>query len=148
MTKQAVHLSAIEEIKKRLDNLNETLLDTTSSMQNETKSSAGDKHETARAMAQLEQEKLGNQLQVTKALYGALDQLDPNEQHEQIQFGSLVQLDDNWYYFSTGIGKISVDTTSVFCLSIVTPMGKVLVGKKLGDSVIFNGKTLVIRHIN
>ncbi len=140
MTKQEVHTAVVEEIQHRLQRLNQTLSETTISMQNETKSSAGDKHETARAMAQLEQEKLGQQIHVTQTLYGILDQLNPSDTHETIQFGSLVQLDDQWYYFSTGIGKIRVGEETVFCLSIVTPLGKIVSGKKVGDHVEFNGK--------
>ena len=45
-----------EVLKKRGASLQESL-------NSETKSSAGDKHETGRAMVQLEQEKLGQQLQ-------------------------------------------------------------------------------------
>lgn len=148
MTKHEVHHAALQEVEKRLESLNDTLSDTTSSMQNETKSSAGDKHETARAMAQLEQEKLGNQIQVTKALFGALDKINPDEKHTSIQFGSLVQMDEQWYYFSTGLGKILVGEEFVFCLSIVTPIGKLLAGKKAGDHAELSGKKIVINFVS
>ncbi len=65
--KQKLHSALIEEVEKRSANLQDSLNDALDSTANETKSTAGDKHETGRAMAQLEQEKIGSQIaEITK----------------------------------------------------------------------------------
>ncbi len=51
-----------EFIESRLCTIINTILDLRESLDSETKSSAGDKHETGRAMLQLEREKAGSQL--------------------------------------------------------------------------------------
>ena len=49
-------------IDNRLRTIQKTINEIQESLTSETKSSAGDKHETGRAMLQLEREKAGNQL--------------------------------------------------------------------------------------
>ena len=62
MDKEAVHSNVLTELKRRFDQLQHLLNDALEATAGDTKSSAGDKHETSRAMAQLEQEKIGAQL--------------------------------------------------------------------------------------
>ena len=52
----------------RLNTINKTIQELQESLTSETKSSAGDKHETGRAMLQLEREKAGQQLAEIKKL--------------------------------------------------------------------------------
>ena len=49
-------------VNKRLYNIENVISSNQRALQSETKSSAGDKHETGRAMLQLEMEKAGQQL--------------------------------------------------------------------------------------
>jgi len=53
-----------QSLDTRLQNVLAVIEDIKQSLQSETKSSAGDKHETGRAMLQLEREKAGHQLDV------------------------------------------------------------------------------------
>ncbi len=144
LSKQVVYNTLREELELRKNRIEESLADSLNSMTRETKSSAGDKHETGRAMAQLEQEKLSGQLTKATQLTGIITGIDPTEQHNHVQFGSLVQLDKDWYFFSVGIGKILVDDTFIFCLSAATPLGKVLLTKIEGDHISFNGKKMKV----
>ena len=57
---------------------------------NETKSSAGDKFETARAMLQAEQERMGKQLKEAMEQKAAMEQMDISLQTRQAIKGSLV----------------------------------------------------------
>ncbi|NQY06029.1 MAG: 3-oxoacyl-ACP synthase, partial [Flavobacteriaceae bacterium] len=50
-------------LNERLSALQDIIINVQESLQSETKSSAGDKHETGRAMLQLEREKAGKQLE-------------------------------------------------------------------------------------
>jgi len=132
------------EVFKRITTIQLAFDDLNAALTSNTKSSAGDKHETGRAMAQLEQEKLSQQLNASLNLRNALSQIDPSETHEAVQFGSLVETTNGTFFLSVGIGSIGNAGSDFFCISPVTPMGKALMGAKKGDTVQFNNKTIEI----
>ena len=132
------------EVNSRVKALEKALDDSRAEMVSESKSTAGDKHETGRAMAQLEQEKLGRQVLSARELKVAIAQITVHQKHSQIQFGSLVKASNGVFFFSVGIGKLSVENESIFCLTMTSPLGNILKGKSAGDSVQFNGNTISI----
>ena len=121
-----------ERIQLAFDDLNSAITD-------DSKSTAGDKHETGRAMVHLEQEKLSKQLIQNKQLQQALQKIDPNNKSETVKFGSLVTTDKGVYFFSIGLGKITVNGIDIFCLTPITPLGQKLFDCKKGDTIEFNG---------
>ena len=62
--KQQLYKHCQEFVNQKLDTIQKTILSNKEALNSETKSSAGDKHETGRAMLQLEMEKAGQQLKV------------------------------------------------------------------------------------
>lgn len=105
-------------------------------MASDTKSTVGDKHETSRAMAQLEMEKLGHQIMDYQKQSQAILQLKNKiSSPEKIGPGSLIQLSNGWYFLGVGIGNILFEEKSIFCVSIQSPIGKQLFGKKVGDEI-------------
>jgi len=110
------------------------------SKNNETKSSAGDKFETGRAMMQIEEDKIGRQLQQAIESLHVLKNL-PTEQSDSIRYGSLVWTDIRKYLIGVSIGKVHLNEEAYYCISTASPIGKALVGKKKGDQVDFNNKT-------
>jgi hypothetical protein len=60
--KKELYNQCFSFIENRLLTVKKTMAEIQESLLSETKSSAGDKHETGRAMLQLEREKAGNQL--------------------------------------------------------------------------------------
>lgn len=136
-----------QRYKKRITTIQKAFDDINGSLSTATKSSAGDKHETGRAMAQLEQEKLSQQLSSALDLRNALSKIDPSEEHNTVRFGSLVQTSIGTFFISVGLGNIQHEDTSFFCISPVTPMGKLLIDKKIKDSVQFNGRSIEILEL-
>ncbi len=122
----------IELLKKQLEELK-------ASLGSETKSSAGDKHETGRAMLQLEQEKLGKQMQEAEALYKVLQQIPKDNKPENAALGSLVTTNKHRYYIAISAGKHEVGNQVVYCISASTPIGKLLLRKQVGDTFLFKG---------
>ncbi len=135
------------EVNSRVKTLEKALDDSRAEMVSESKSTAGDKHETGRAMAQLEQEKLGRQVLSARELKMAIAQIKANENHTEIQFGSLVKASNGVFFFSVGIGKLIVENDSIFCLTMTSPLGNLLKGKSAGESIHFNGKTISILKV-
>ncbi|PIE87314.1 MAG: 3-oxoacyl-ACP synthase [Bacteroidetes bacterium] len=135
------------EIDERISSLEKALENSRMEMANDTKSTAGDKHETGRAMAQLEQEKLGKQVLAARELKQAVAQIDSSKSHSEIQFGSLVKASNGYFFFSVGIGKLIIENETVFCLTMTSPLGIALRGKKVGDVIEFNGQKISILNV-
>ena len=126
--------------------LNNALQEATDAGNNETKSTAGDKHETGRAMMQLEQEKLGNQLVDLESQKIDFDKIDFSISHTSVTNGSLIETNKGFFLIATAIGKLEVDQTTVFVISKKSPLALVLIGLKNNDTVDFNGMTYIIKN--
>ncbi|MBL0097642.1 MAG: 3-oxoacyl-ACP synthase [Bacteroidetes bacterium] len=75
------------------------------SIQGESKSSAGDKHETARAMMNIEQEKLGRQLEEVLQMKEVFQRIDFKKHSDLIVPGSLISTDKGIFLLSIALGK-------------------------------------------
>ena len=103
------------------------------------KSSAGDKHETGVAMAQLEQEKLRYQIYEFQKMEEIVQKINPSKSNRKINLGSLVQTDKGWFYISVGLGSLTFKEQVIFAINPEAPFGKALIEKEKGDSIHFNG---------
>ena len=105
------------------------------SNQQEGKSSSGDKHETGRAMVHLELEQLGKQRQEIQKQRAEVLRLVPLEgrEYEQVEGGALVTTTIGLYYMITGWGKVIFQGKEVLIIGIPSPVGKALLGKRVGE---------------
>jgi hypothetical protein len=131
----------------RLDMIENNLKDLMDAKQNETKSSAGDKYETGRAMIQNQEELYKNQRAQTREILHTLLKIDPDTNCDQVEPGALVQLPSGYYYLSAGMGKLNVDQQEFFALSLGSPLGQRMKYKKAGESFTFNEKETIIINI-
>lgn len=139
LDKSKVHQIALASVTDKLLSIQQEFDALQEALMSETKSSAGDKHETGRAMAQLEQEKLSKQLAETRKSVQGLKSIELNTAHDKIAFGSLVNTSRGYFFVSVGIGAIKMDDTSVFCITAGSPIGQLLLGKASGSSIELNG---------
>lgn len=130
----------ISLLKKSYDELSE-------SAANETKSTAGDKHETALAMLQIEQENTGRQLKESINQKSILEKIDPTLHTEETVRGSMVITNNGIFFMSIGLGKILVDDKTVIALSPESPLGIQLMHKKPGDAFHFNETNYTIESV-
>ena len=114
---------------------------------NETKSNVGDKFETTREMMQLEIEKNVVQLNKYELQKNELLKIDINKSHKKVELGSLVFTNGGNYFISIGLGKIEVENEPVYCISLISPIGKALQSKKAGEKINFQGKEISILKI-
>jgi len=135
-------------VNERLIIAVENIQSANESQANDSKSTAGDKHETGRAMLHMEQE--NNQKQLTKALAlkKELASIDPTKQHTTISKGSLVTTTQSRYLITIGLGKLEEDNQIVYAISLASPIGQLLFGKKAGDTFEFQGKTMLIDSVD
>jgi transcription elongation GreA/GreB family factor len=134
-----LHAYCYQLAKQKVAELSCVLKEVQDAANNETKSSAGDKHETGRAMAQLETEKLTNQLREALKVENVFNQLNPKLVSKQVVLGSLVLTNKGSFYISTSLGKITIREKSIYVVSPASPIGKLLLTKKEKDSFSFNG---------
>lgn len=113
----------------------------------ETKSSAGDKYETSREMMQQAADQVQGQLNRTQEMETQLKRLRQPVQNEHIQEGHLVITDRGIYFLSVPFGKIKGPDEPVYALSVVSPLGRLLLGKSKGDTVTFNQQRILIKNI-
>lgn len=147
MLKSSVHEALTQNLLQKHIDLTAIQTDASDGKSNDAKSSAGDKHEVGVAMVQLEQEKLGKQVQIIEEQLTLLSRIDLSKNHVKISLGSLVQCENQWYYFSIGHGLLQVENEAVFCLNPQAPLGKEMLGKAAGELVSFQGRKMVIQSI-
>lgn len=131
-------------VDDRFQKLQKTMNDIQESLLSETKSTAGDKHETGRAMLQLEREKTGKQLAEVQKINAILTKITPLSKGTNIRLGSIVYTSQANYFIAISVGQLIVDNKTFFAIAPDTPIGKLILGKKTGDEFIFNGKTVKI----
>ena len=124
-------------INTRLKVVQNTIANIQESLESESKSSAGDKHETGRAMLQLEREKAGKQLAEIQKTKEALVKIDINKSSKTICLGSVVYTTQANYYLAISAGNLNVAGRSFFAISPSTPIGQLLISKTVGDKIIF-----------
>lgn len=118
------------------------------SLNSETKSSAGDKHETGRAMVQLEQEKLGQQQVVLDQMQRVLQQINIESQNQKVGLGNLVKTTLGTYFIAIGAGVFKMENGEmVYCISANSPIAQLVMGKMPGASYVFRGNTHKILKI-
>ena len=135
-----------QQLDKKTLELQRHFDDLKSDLGAEHKSSAGDKHETSRAMIQLEQEKLAGQLNQLQQQRETLSKIDKTI-HEKIQFGSLITTSYGIFFMSIGLGKLEINYQSIFCISTSSPIGNRLLNLSIHDSYEFNGMQNTILEI-
>jgi len=124
----------------RIDSLQQSLT-------SEAKSTAGDKHETGRAMIQLEIEKAGSQLKEIESQMLILNKIKTGITTQNISLGNIVITSIGSYFMSIGLGVITVENQPFYVVSLASPIGALLLGKQSGDNVIFNGKEIKILEV-
>jgi hypothetical protein len=113
----------------------------------ETKSSVGDKHETSRALMQLEQEKLSRHLSQLLNQKTELSKLDIKSPSNTVKKGSLVKTDKGYIFLSIALGKIIFEEETIFTVSALSPIGVQLLGLKEKDVADLNGTKYKIESI-
>lgn len=146
--KTHLYNQCIEFIDRRLKTLQNNISEIQESLLSETKSSAGDKHETGRAMLQLEREKAGQQLAEVQRLQEILHQVDNKTISKNVALGSLVHTNAQNYYIAISAGALLVQNKTYYAISPATPIANVLLGKQKGDAITFRSSTFVITDVS
>ncbi|TBW27182.1 transcription elongation factor [Gramella sp. KN1008] len=131
----------IDVLEKGLNGLKEDL-------ENESKSSAGDKYETGREMINIEWNKLSAQLNEYEKLGNILKRIENHKPSGEVRLGSIVRTRLANYFISIPAGEISTQDNKFFAVGIQAPVAQKLLGKQEGDHFEMNGKTFRINTVS
>ena len=145
--KQKIYNYYRQVINDKISLLQKVLADLKESGANETKSTAGDKHETALAMLQIEQANVRGQLKEAQEQKTALEKINPALSPSVIVQGSLIKTNRGYLFLSIALGKAVIDGITVIALSQQSPLGKQLMGLKEGDTAAINTAHYIIESI-
>lgn len=133
MNKTAIKALCVQKLENQIQELKLLIAEVQASSNQETKSTAGDKHDTARAQAQNEVERIGNQLLNLEKMLVELNRIS-TDQSEFIKLGSFVSTSCGQFYLSVSLGKLNFESTDFFAISNQSPIGQILLTKKKNDS--------------
>ncbi|MBE9586893.1 3-oxoacyl-ACP synthase [Mucilaginibacter sp. JRF] len=146
--KAQLHTLCLNYVQLKIAEAGHAIAEAQQSANNETKSSAGDKYETGRAMMQQETDRNMSQLNEANKLKVVLNHLStaPNTTGFADP-GSVVITNNGIFYISISAGMLNADGVQYIAVSIASPIGAMLKGKKAGDSFALNGKQYQIEKI-
>lgn len=151
ITKQEIKKQLLSHCKRHLSTRRqavELILDNVAiSLRDETKSSAGDKHETGRAMLQLERENTGKQLAEIEKVEAVFYRIHPEISKGPIHLGSIVETSKANYFISIPAGEITIENKKYYSIGVGSPMGQLLMGSVEGDEIRFRKSVITIHNI-
>ena len=144
--KQSVIVAIKNKIAATKANITESLESERFAIQQETKSSAGDKYETQREMIQADIRRSEAQLEETKMNEEMMEHF--HDFKGAVILGTLVQLSQGnnqlFVFLGPAVGDILVEGQKIKTISSGSPFGQMLMGKHQGDSFTFNEKSFTL----
>ena len=147
LSKEKIHAHFLSLASISIARIEAALADLKESGANETKSTAGDKHETALAMLQIEQANFRTQLTDAKEKKAMLQKLNPSVVTKEIRIGSVVVTNKNTVYISAAFGKQMIDSNEIVAISPQSPLATLLLGLNCGETATVNGGEFFFQNI-
>ena len=137
LIKSEVIVELDKQLLSKLSYLTTNIQQAIDSRNSDTKSSAGDKFETSREMAQIEIHKIETEILKTQQFFTDLAS----------KASQLIITDKGAFLISIPFGKVMVNTTEVFCISNSAPITKQLVNTEISANFEYRGVTYNILDI-
>lgn len=142
----------LEKVKELIESRMQTSFEAMEAAKNsaneEGKSSAGDKYETARAMGQLDREMNGRMYEQARQERLSLDKIDPEGIFTKVAFGALAETTMGYFFVSIGAGIVELNGIKFIVVSQEAPIGQIILGKTVEETFEFRGKIHKILSIS
>eukprot|EP00388_Colpodella_angusta_P007143 GDKJ01020430.1.p2 GENE.GDKJ01020430.1~~GDKJ01020430.1.p2 ORF type:complete len:151 (-),score=14.83 GDKJ01020430.1:222-674(-) len=145
--KSSLYQLCLNFITERIATAETALKQAREASNDDTKSSAGDKYETSREMMQQDIDRNKRLLIDAEENQKVLNSLKDAPFSDTARNGSLVYTSEGTFYISISAGQLHLDKDTIFAISAVSPIGKLLLGKRKGDQFDFNGKKYLIKEV-
>jgi hypothetical protein len=146
--KKLVHAECRAVLERHIKEIRETMESFQEAANNEIKSTAGDKHETTRAMMQDDRDKTAALLANTVKMQPLLERINPDRKMETVGVGALVETDLGYLFVSVPLGSVDLEGKHIMVISPVSPVGHAMLEKGIGDSFVVNDKKHTILSIS
>lgn len=146
MNKKALFNYLSNNIQEKISRLQADIADLQTGIAEDSKSSAGDKFETSREMAQQELGKLSTQLNEQQRLKSLLENQSVTAVN-QVQLGALVKTNKGLFLVGIPIGTNSFEGKEIIGIGLAAPLGQLLLHKKKTDQVVFNNQQFIIEEL-
>lgn len=141
----------IQYVKAYLDQRMQTSLDAMNAAQEsangESKSSAGDKYETSRAMGHLDRDMHSRMYHQTREERKLVERIDESINFKKGALGAFITTSMGNFFLSVSIGQVNINEKSIMIISPQSPIGALLIGKMVEDKFSFRGKEAEILAI-
>jgi transcription elongation GreA/GreB family factor len=145
--KKELHQLCINHVREIMEATELAIADAQKSSTDDTKSSAGDKYETGREMAQQETNRNMAQLNEANKLLVALNRISTTGASIYAESGSVIVTNNGNFYLAISAGALMLSGKTYFAVSPASPIGILLNSKKAGDEFMLNGKCYKIKSV-
>ncbi|MFT4666486.1 MAG: transcription elongation GreA/GreB family factor [Polaribacter sp.] len=145
--KESLIEQCTEYIQERMDIAEKMMDSAQESANDDTKSSAGDKFETGRAMMSIERDNHAQQLSKAIFIKSQLDQINADSIYDKVTFGAVVKTSLGNYFIAIAAGRIKVEEEKFFAISPQAPLAKEMLQKSVGETLVFNDSEIKILDI-
>lgn len=145
--KAALYEACMRFILGRIETAETALAQAQEASNDDTKSSAGDKFETTREMMQQDISRNKKLLADATQQLALLKSLEAAPRAELVKNGSLVVTSQGIFYLAISAGQLTAAGKTAFGISAASPVGQLMIGKRVGDSFSFNQKAFEIKEI-
>ncbi|MFB9843619.1 3-oxoacyl-ACP synthase [Mucilaginibacter ginsenosidivorans] len=145
--KEQLYKMCIDYVQAKINEAKQGIDDAQYAAAEESKSSAGDKYETAREMMQQETDRYQLQLNEANKLMVALSKVNYNSEYTSADAGSVVTTNNGNFFVAISAGSFTVAGLAFFVVSPQSPIGIKLAGKKAGDAFELNGRAYQIQQV-
>lgn len=145
--KEILYQQCLDYVQQRMDAAELGIKEAQQASKDDTKSSAGDKYETGREMAQQETNRNMAQLTEANKLKIALNLITTQPTTKQVENGSVVITNNGNFYIAISAGTLLADGKSYFAISPASPIGFKMKGLKVDGLFDLNGKAYKIDSI-
>lgn len=146
--KTALYQACHQFIIARIDTANTALAQAREASNDDTKSSAGDKFETTREMMQQDIFRNKRLLADAEQNLSLLKSIGDVPVSGNVKNGSLVVTSQGIFYISISAGQLTVNGKTAFAISAASPVGQLMLGKKVSETFTFNQKEYRIESIH
>jgi len=140
-------MQCLSYVQVRMEAAQQAIEAAQAASRDDTKSSAGDKYETGRAMMQQETDRNMAQLNEANKLKVTLNKINPGTVMNKADTGSVVITDNGNFYMAIGAGALLVAGQTYFAVSPGSPIGLKLKGLTEGQKFMLNNKIYIVKKV-
>lgn len=145
--KKLIQQKINQKLSLRIKKIEQALKYQSESLRTASYSTAGDKHNTSRAMMHLEGEKLNRQLAQLHKLKSLVNRINSSKKNNEIKLGSLIETNNGYIYIAIPYGKIKIANLEITIISLASPIGSVLKGKKENYQFNFRYQKWIVKKV-